>query len=124
MPYTVARPNVDPMVEEKRALLFRSSCSEPKSSEVASLCTILSTGVRRSPKRTRDAPSVDLTDGASIKLSNLPYAHSRRNGTNVSNCVFKPPAMMELHIGKELVESALVSFQSRQDASLEVAEGV
>jgi len=112
------------MVEEKRALLFRSSCSEPKSSEVASLCTILSTGVRRSPKRTRDAPSVDLTDGASIKLSHLTYAPLRRNGTDCWNSVLKPRTVMELHMRKELVGLVVASFLPIDNACLEVADTV
>ena len=85
------------------------------------MCTILSLGVRRSPKATRDAPSVALIDGASIKLSHLSYARSRRNGTDRWNSVLKPRTVMDRHMRKKLVGLVVASFLPIDNACLEVA---
>ena len=85
------------------------------------LVPFFSLGVRRTPKRTRDAPSATLTDGASIKLSHVPYAPSRRNGADRWNSVLKPRTVMELNMRKELVGLVVASFLPIGSACLEVA---
>ena len=90
---------LEPMAVGKASSFSRSSCSEAKSSEVPFPCTSLSLRVMRRPQTTRDAPSVTPTDGASIKLTHLQYAPSRRKGTSSCFSLFNRRAVLELHIG-------------------------
>ena len=85
---------------------------------------ILSLQVRRSPKLTRDAPSMSLTDGASVKLSHLPYAPLRRKGTDRMNSVLEPRTVMELHLRMYMVDLVVASLLPIEDAYLEPADKV